>query len=548
MKKPPIQRRVKQVDTSGQFSLLIPPESDESPPPAPVTSGQPTFVDPNPGRLQVGGVFLPDHLKQCGIKDVFIIRQLLNEQDWSAFEAGYLAGGRHPYAPRAMMGLILHGIMRGQSSLRDLERLACVDLGCWWLTGGIMPDHSVIGRFIQQHEALLTDDFFESLTRSVLKATQSGTSYTAGDGTVVEAAASRYGAVKREALEKQITKAEEHLEAVTDDEVKAAKARSALEQLNKAEAILAEREAKRKANGKDPATTRINPKEAEAVNQPLKGQGYGTAYKPSVIANEQRIILGHAVEPSSETAVVADLIGSAQAQGELEESSWDAGYFCDGVLELEEKLEVPLLIPEGRTNAKNFKKASDKQYPKSHFHYDESTDTYRCPAMEVLGKVGRYRGNANNPAYTEYGTSACEGCSQRKACTRSKKGRRIKRYAGDVRKESMRAKFQDESVQQRYRQRAGRVEPVFSQLKGRQGLNRFRRTGLASVRLEFALHALAYNLGRAVALCFGLIWSINSLKKPKYAIRFAEKVRICCRAIFWSETWLRHSEGVFRRA
>jgi len=33
-----------------------------------------------------------------------------------------------------------------------------------------------------------------------------------------------------------------------------------------------------------------------------------------------------------------------------------------------------------------------------------------------------------------------------------------------------------------------------------EGLNRFSRRGLAAVRREFALHALAYNLGRAVAL------------------------------------------------
>ncbi|WP_419591559.1 transposase, partial [Thiolapillus sp.] len=39
-----------------------------------------------------------------------------------------------PYAPRAMMGLILYGIMQGVSSLRQLERLARTDLGCMWIT------------------------------------------------------------------------------------------------------------------------------------------------------------------------------------------------------------------------------------------------------------------------------------------------------------------------------------------------------------------------------------------------------------------------------
>jgi len=44
------------------------------------------------------------------------------------------------------------------------------------------------------------------------------------------------------------------------------------------------------------------------------------------------------------------------------------------------------------------------------------------------------------------------------------------------------------------------VEPVFARLRGQQHLNRFRRRGLTAVTREFALHALAYNLGRVVAL------------------------------------------------
>ena len=44
------------------------------------------------------------------------------------------------------------------------------------------------------------------------------------------------------------------------------------------------------------------------------------------------------------------------------------------------------------------------------------------------------------------------------------------------------------------------VEPVFSVLRGKQGLNRFRRRGLSGVRLEFALHIMAYNLSRVVAV------------------------------------------------
>ena len=49
-----------------------------------------------------------------------------------------------------------------------------------------------------------------------------------------------------------------------------------------------------------------------------------------------------------------------------------------------------------------------------------------------------------------------------------------------------------------FAQRKAMVEPVFSALRERQGLNRFRRRGLRGVRLEFRLHLMAYNLGRAL--------------------------------------------------
>ncbi|MEJ2621221.1 MAG: transposase [Candidatus Thiodiazotropha sp.] len=62
------------------------------------------------------------------------------------------------------------------------------------------------------------------------------------------------------------------------------------------------------------------------------------------------------------------------------------------------------------------------------------------------------------------------------------------------------AKVGEPENRQIYGKRQGMVEPVFSQLKCCHGLRRFRRKGLKAVRCEFALHAMAFNLRRAVAL------------------------------------------------
>ena len=79
------------------------------------------------------------------IKWPFVVARLLGEQDWQPFIARYSPEGRPGYAPEPMTGLVVAGIMQGVDTLRALEELARRDLGVMWLTGGICPDHSVIG-------------------------------------------------------------------------------------------------------------------------------------------------------------------------------------------------------------------------------------------------------------------------------------------------------------------------------------------------------------------------------------------------------------------
>src|ERR1700737_3516242 len=131
------------------------------------------FVTGDPKGIFLGTTPLSDYLKQTGQVAAFTVADLLDKQDWSVFESRYAPTGRAPYSPRLMLGLILYGVMQGVHSLRDLERLSRLDLGCMWVTGGIAPDHINIGRFIVLHEASLTHGFFEALTSSILKATGS---------------------------------------------------------------------------------------------------------------------------------------------------------------------------------------------------------------------------------------------------------------------------------------------------------------------------------------------------------------------------------------
>lgn len=454
------------------------------------------FVTGDPRKIFIGTTRLEDYLLQSGQTESFEIAKLLDAQDWREFEARYAPTGRAPYCPRLMLGLILYGVMQGIHSLRDLERLSRLDLGCMWVTGGIGPDHTNIGRFIITHEESLTSSFFESLTRHVLKQTGSASERVAGDGTIIEAACSHYRKLKAEAIRTRAEEAKAALDKDPDDpDAQQEKADS-----DRYVKVLEEREASRSRSGRSLSTLVISATEPEAMVQTAKrGRGTAASYKPSVLANEDRIITALALDPSSETKVVATMLDQHERTtgAQAKEVLLDAGYFDNGVIATTLEREISMLCPDGSEPGEL---KQGKVYPKSWFKYDEQTDTYRCPAGQHLNKVKDHAATLTKAAHGSYGAAACGTCQNRANCISTTRDRRILRFATDPNRDALREVMEQPQVKTIFSQRKAMVEPVFSHLRGRQRLNRFRRMGLKGVMREFALHALAHNISRALAL------------------------------------------------
>jgi len=482
-------------DPQYDFFSGMPASLDEPVLQTAVHSGR-RFVTGDASAIFLGTMRLEEHLKRSGQHAPLTVARLLRTQDWQAFEQRYAATGRAPYAPQSMVGLILYGVMHGVHSLRELERLARLDLGCMWVTGGIAPDHANIGRFIAQHEASLTLDFFESLTRAILKATGSGSARLAGDGTVIEAACSHYKLLKEEAVKARAMAAQQAVERAPDHPA----ARQERERSARCQQLFEQRQAARRDNGKQVETLRISGSEPDAMVQRLKrGHGFAASYKPSVLANPDRIITAFDIDPSSETKVIAAMLDQSTrvTETQVNELLLDAGYFDDDVIAAVLERDINMLCPEGQWPATT--KAAG-QYHKSAFNYDAHTDTYRCAAGQTLIRISQSKETPRTRATSVYMTSSCAGCPLRASCTTAAQGRRIKRYPEDEQREALRLVMQHHQARRIFSQRKAIVEPVFSGLRGQQGLHRFRRRGLPAVRREFALHVMAHNLSRAVAL------------------------------------------------
>lgn len=96
-----IRRRVRVLDTSNQTSLFADME------PEALLAPRMKFESPDPRLILINHVRLDEYLKAAGLQAPLRIRPLLENLSFAEFEKGYRPGGRPPYAPRAMVGLIL---------------------------------------------------------------------------------------------------------------------------------------------------------------------------------------------------------------------------------------------------------------------------------------------------------------------------------------------------------------------------------------------------------------------------------------------------------
>ena len=80
---------------------------------------------------------LDQYLRDADMDWILTVRKFLRKLDWQPFVARYDTHGRAAYAPWSMMGIVMYGVLKGIDSLRDLEKLARLDLGCMWLSGAI---------------------------------------------------------------------------------------------------------------------------------------------------------------------------------------------------------------------------------------------------------------------------------------------------------------------------------------------------------------------------------------------------------------------------
>ena len=129
--------------------------------------------------------------------------------------------------------------------------------------------------------------------------------------------------------------------------------------------------------------------------------------------------------------------------------------------------------------------------------YDEATDTYRCPAGQMLHYY-RTTDKSDGRRIRIYRTEACIACHFRSACTTSPRGRYINRWEHEAVLDRLKQRLVSQPEMIKHRKAI--IEHIFGTIKKIWGYSALLLRGLANIAGEVALMNLSYNIRRVLSI------------------------------------------------
>jgi hypothetical protein len=178
----------------------------------------------------------------------------------------------------------------------------------------------------------------------------------------------------------------------------------------------------------------------------------------------------------------------------------DSGYGSEENYEFMQINEIEAYVKYPLFHAEQKKKYKNNPFLAQNLFYNKENDYFVCPMgqhMENVGNSTRKSESGYVSNTTFYEAKNCNGCPLKCLCHRAEGNRRIEvnhklnQYRANARKLLT-------SYEGRYHRKRRSIEPeaVFGQTKANKQYNRFRHFGLDEVKMDFAIFAIAFNIGK----------------------------------------------------
>ncbi|MCZ6655621.1 MAG: IS1182 family transposase [Planctomycetota bacterium] len=415
-----------------------------------------------------------------------------------------LATGRPGYHPAALLKLYIYGYLNRVQSSRRLEREAGRNVELMWLTGRLVPDHKTIANFRKDNGSAIRKVCakFVALCRQLDLFAEAS---VAIDGSKFKAVNTRDKNFTRAKMKRRMEQIEEsvarylhQLDSADRQEPSVARAtksgrlKDKIATLKKEMGRLQELEVRMLAT----PDQQISLTDPDARSMATSGRGSGmVGYNvQAAVDTKHHLIVAHEVTnvgtDRSQLSAIAKQTKAA-LEAETLDAVADRGYYKGEEILACDQAGITVTLPKPLTSGIMAK----GRFGKQDFVYLAEEDVYRCPAGERL--VYRFTNQEDGLTLHRYWSNACQGCAIKDQCTTGKE-RRITRWEHEHVLEAVQQRLDEHP--EKMRQRRETVEHPFGTIKHWMGSTHFQMKTLKRVGTEMALHVLAYNLKRVMAI------------------------------------------------
>jgi transposase len=415
--------------------------------------------------------------------------------------------GRPSYHPATILKIYIYGYLNQVQSSRGLERECRRNLELIWLTGRLAPDFKTIADFRRDNGPAIRKVCaqFIAFCRDIdlLDA-----SIVAIDGSKFKAVNAKAKSFTREKLHRRLGEIDAAIDrymaeldradevvsktGVHPVEARMARAIKKLAHYRKEAGALRAIERRMESTGETQVSlTDPDCRAMATTSKQPRVVGYNVQ---SVVETKHHLIVAHEVTnhgyDRDALAMMARKARDVMAADSIEAIA-DKGYYKGEEIVACEQSGIAVTVPKPNTS----NAGAVGRFDRADFTYHAGEDAYVCPAGKRLSY--HYTNEEAGKTLRSYWTNDCESCAIKHRCTTGKE-RRIRRWEHEDILERVQQHLDDDPGKIPLRSKT--VEHPFGTIKAWMGATHFKMKRLKHVATEMALHVLAYNLKRVMAI------------------------------------------------
>lgn len=419
------------------------------------------------------------------------------------FERGEAAPtGRPGYDPRLMMGLYIWGHLNQVRSTRKLEKECARNLEVIWLMEDLRPDFKTIADFRKDNGKSIRQVMVKFRLWCLGEGLY-GREIASIDGSKFEAVNSRdrnYNESKlNRIIEREKAQVEKYLQELEEtDQQEKDDSEKSVEELEKALSRMRERVTRHEEllrQLKESGESQLSLTDEESRLMKTNNGGHEVSFNVQLVVDDENKLIAEyeVINEVNDLGQLANMAkkGKEALQVDELEVLTDKGYFDGNTIKECEAAGITPYLPTPASSAE-----AKGVFPADRFNYDEKRDLYICPQGKEL--TFRTKERLHNKEYKIYRTDACEGCPIRKQCTKSKTGRKLRRWVDQEVVDRLRKRMLEHP--DLMKKRKSLAEHPFGTIKRAMNQGYFLMKGISKVTIEMSLTVLAYNIKRAISV------------------------------------------------